>query len=274
MIRRNKGISLVSLVITIALMIIISSVTIYTSMDRFKINNLNKMINDLQLLEDKVSNYYLKYGTIPVVRTEQNNTPIEAEYDLDDYQKNNDNDVYYYIDLKALGDGISLNYGKKGFEDLKSDDVYIINEKTHNIYYARGIEIKGKYYYSLSDNNTTTSIIIPPSKPEIKVISGTKNEEGKYTTEVKLAIIPGKDNTFGIEKTTYIINENSETDMPNDNILTINEDGIYKIKIKTYNKKGEYSSIQIQIEIETDKISTETGNQIIENIVDTSSNII
>lgn len=271
MIKSNKGISLVSLAVTVGLMIIISSVTIYTSLDRFEINNLKKMINDLQLLEEKVSNYYLKYGTIPIVRTEESNNSIEVTFDVKHYKKSNDNGKYYYIDLNALGDGVSLNYGK-GFENLNSNDVYIINEKSHNIYYARGIEIKGKYYYSLSDNNTTTSINIPPSKPEIKVISGTKNEEGKYTTEVKLEITPGKDNTLGINKTTYIINENSEVNMPNDNILTISDEGVYTITIKTYNNHGEYSSAQINIEI--DKTSTEIDNQISENIVDTNSNVI
>lgn len=271
MIKSNKGISLVSLAVTVGLMIIISSVTIYTSLDRFEINNLKKMINDLQLLEEKVSNYYLKYGTIPIVRTEETNNPIEVKIDVKDYKKSNDNGTYYYIDLNALGDGVSLNYGK-GFENLNSDDVYIINEESHNIYYAKGIKIKGEYYYSLSDDNSTTGINIPPSKPEIKVISGTQNNEGKYTTEVKLEITPGKDNTSGINKTTYIINGNGEIEIPTNNILTISDDGIYEIIIKTYNNKGEYSSIKIDIEI--DKTSTVIDNQISENIVETNSNVI
>ena len=50
--KNNRGITLVSLVITIVLMIIVASTTVYTSYQRFEINNLNKMINDIELLTD------------------------------------------------------------------------------------------------------------------------------------------------------------------------------------------------------------------------------
>ena len=72
MIKSNKGISLVSLIIVIAVMMIIASVTMNISFKRVEINNLNKLKNDLKLLEDKVSNYYLRYNVIPVVRDENN----------------------------------------------------------------------------------------------------------------------------------------------------------------------------------------------------------
>ena len=55
-------------------------------------------------------------------------------------------------------DGISLNYGE-GFEDYEnSDDIYIINEKSHCIYYVKGIEVDGKLYHSILDDNTDVSI--------------------------------------------------------------------------------------------------------------------
>ena len=40
--KNNKGITLVSLIITIVVMVIISSVTLYTSMERFETNNFEK----------------------------------------------------------------------------------------------------------------------------------------------------------------------------------------------------------------------------------------
>ena len=59
------------------------------------------------------------------------------------------------------------------------------------------------------DNNSLNDTI-PPSKPEIKVISGTKNDQGIYTTEVEIEIIPGKDSSVGIKNTTYSIKEESD----------------------------------------------------------------
>ena len=45
------------------------------------------------------------------------------------------------------------------------------------------------------------------------MISGTKNAAGIYTSEVQIEIIPGKDNGFGIEKTTYSVNDGEEIDI-------------------------------------------------------------
>lgn len=253
MIKSNKGLTLVSLLITIAIMLIITSVTVSVSYDRFEINNLNKMLNDLEFLRDKVSNYYLRYGGLPIVRDSDNN-PVIYNYKELEFESNvNDNENYYIIDLEAM-EGITLNYGKEGYENPNtSDDVYIINEKSHNIYYPRGIEWDGDKYYSIADTNDITDTI-PPSKPEIKIISGEQNEEGIYTTEVAIEIIPGKDSYSRIEKTTYSINDAAEkeiTTLPN-NVLTIADNGTYNIKVRSYDRSGNISDntqiITIQIE--------------------------
>ena len=48
--KTNRGITLTTLIITIVVMIIIAGTTVYTSLDRFEINKLNKMYNDIKLL--------------------------------------------------------------------------------------------------------------------------------------------------------------------------------------------------------------------------------
>lgn len=250
MIKNSKGITLVSLVITIALMLIISSITISVSMDRFEINDYNKMINDLKLLEDKVSNYYLKYNAIPIVRDkDNNNNPILYDNTKITFDTNkNDNGVYYILDLSAM-EGISLNYGEE-FENknYSSDDVYIINEKSHQIYYVKGVELKGNIYHTIVDNNVISDNI-PPTKPEIRIISGEKNEDGIYTTEVKIEIVPGKDNWSGVSKTEYSIDGGTIWyDLLNlkDNILSLTADGTYIIKVKTFDVADNTSEVVLE----------------------------
>lgn len=252
MIKKDRGISLVSLVITIVVMMIIASITINTSLDRFEINNINKMINDLELLQDKVSNYYLKYNVIPVVR-DTNNDIVIYTGNINFDKNPGDNANYYIIDLKAM-EGISLNYGQEGFKNLNSsDDVYIINEKSHNIYYARGIQFNDKYYYSLQDGISTTDNV-PPSKPEIKIISGEKNEDGIYISDVQIEIIPGKDNWSGVEKTEYSTDNgviwNNIEDLENNILPLISENGLYIIKAKTTDKNQNTSENTLEITIE------------------------
>lgn len=249
----NKGITMVSLVITIMVMAIIAGTTIYTSLNRFEINNLNKMYNDIKLLSDKVANYYVKYNGLPVVRDSSNNPVVYPVSSLNFDKNINDSGDYYIIDLKTM-DGITLNYGADGINNptVSSQDIYVVNEASHMIYYVKGVEAEGTIYHTLPNDENAITDNIPPAKPEIKVVSGTKDESGNYTSAVELEIVPGKDNWSGMNRTTYSINNGAETDITSlaNNIYKITSDGNYTIKAKSYDKNGNVSqeeSITIKI---------------------------
>ncbi len=239
--KNQKGITLVSLVITIVLMLIIAGTTVYTSTNRFKINNLKKMQNDIELLNDKVNNYYLKYGGLPVLRNDSNE-PINYTFRTLKFDKNvNDDENYYIIDLAAIGN-ITLNYGKEGYNNPNnSDDVYIINNKTHTVYYVKGIESNdGNIYHSLKLEDIQNTDNIPPTTPQINVVSGDQIDENNYETNVTLEFVPGKDNWSGVSKTTYSINGSTEQniDTLENHQYPINEKGTYKITLKTYDNNN------------------------------------
>lgn len=256
MIKREKGITLASLIIAIAIMLIITSTTIYISFDRFEVNNLNKLSNDIELLEDKVSNYYLKYGVLPVLRETISNNPIKYDGTLNFVPNTSDNENYYIIDLSAM-EGISLNYGKEGYERPNlSDDVYIINEYSHQIYYVRGIELDGEKYYYKSTKGSISNAI-PPTKPQINVISGKKNSEGIYVTEVEVEIIPGKSNLSKKLETTYSIDGGEEKDIQSEgNIFMMYTSGT--ITAKSYDENNNISSATLTIEIKQHTLDSGT----------------
>ena len=126
--KRNKAISLISLTITIAILIIISAVIIFNAKNSLKVRSYSFMQNDIDLLTDRVNNYYVRYGTLPV------------KYIYTGNEEFNDEEVYV-IDLKALGE-IHLNYGND-YENITNSnsseysDVYVININTHEIFYAK-----------------------------------------------------------------------------------------------------------------------------------------
>lgn len=258
--KNNKGITLVSLIITIVVMVIISSVTLYTSMDRFKLNELEKLYNDIRFLSDKVSNYYLKYNGLPVLRDKYSNEIIKYTYFTLEFEKNEaDNENYYIIDLEAIG-GLSLSYGKEGFENPnESDDVFIINEKTHQIYYVKGIESEGVVHYTILDKISDIEDTIPPTKPEIKIISGKlNNDKTEYITEVQIEIVPGKDNWSGIYETISNITRDGElidieTLKQDNGLYMISENGTYLITVTTKdnseNKNSSTTELTIVVEI-------------------------
>lgn len=137
MIKSQKGITLVSLIITVILLLILTSTVAYNLNYSNKATRYNNMIADIKLLEDKVLIYFNKYGEVPkTTRTiEINNTE------------------YYEIDLSKLDD-ITLMYGKdyNKSENLTNTlDVYLVNNSLE-IYYLKGMELSGEIRHIRGQN--------------------------------------------------------------------------------------------------------------------------
>lgn len=153
-IKQEKGVTLSVLVITIIVLSILTSTLIYNAEGNVNIQKTTKLYNDIELLREKVSEYYNEYGEIPG-KIEYTNIGNLSKV----LSKNNDTGKFYVIDLEAMK-GISLNYGKD-YEKIKDNpnnannytDIYIINENSHNIFYVDGITITKNdtaptYYYT------------------------------------------------------------------------------------------------------------------------------
>lgn len=130
--KNNKGITLVALILTvIVLLILAGTIFEFTSAPR-KSQAYNKMLADIEALNDQIYLYYDKYGELPI--SEQisvTNTTIPSGYE------------YYKINIKLL-QNLTLNFG---IEET-TDDCYIINKTTHDIYYLKGIDINGQKKYT------------------------------------------------------------------------------------------------------------------------------
>ena len=190
--KKIKGLSLISLTIAVVILIIISSLLIYNAKNGVKIRAYKMLQNDVQLLEDKVNAYYVKYSAIPA-EIEYVNTTLLNRIFNESEKSPNDGEEYYVIDLKAL-EGVTLNYGKD-YENIsteddtrKYEDVYIINKESHHIYYVKGINFDGKWYYT-NENDDEVNVV-----ERKKWVSAVTYGEGKiialdnrgtlYTTDV------------------------------------------------------------------------------------------
>lgn len=145
--KNNKGITMITLALAIVIMVVIVSTLVYNINTGIRTRALNDMYNDVQLLKDRVDIYYSKYGELPILPTQY--TQVSNLQGLNV----NDNDVYYVIDIEVL-DNMTLTYGK-GYGTLKQNfepkitDVYVVNEKSHTIYYVKGIQYEEKTYYTI-----------------------------------------------------------------------------------------------------------------------------
>ena len=151
----NKGITLISLVITIMVLSMISVTIVFNLDNNTGVKKMTDLSKDLNMLKQKVSNFYKEYGKIPADIEYTNISHLKTSFNSSELEADS---KFYVIDLQAMK-GISLNYGRD-YENVKNTntdvansykDLYIINNKTHNIFYVERIEIeenrkKKKYY--------------------------------------------------------------------------------------------------------------------------------
>lgn len=177
-IKKEKGITMVALVITVVILIILTNMLIYNAQDNVYIKALTNLYNDISMLREKVSAYYNEYGKIPAEITYTNTSGLS-----DVLSSQNDVGDFYVIDLEAM-QGITLNYGKD-YEKVKNDkenansytDLYIINGNSHNIFYVEGIKIK--------ENNTTKIYYTDYTEPDqtnidLRYVDGILIPDGYY----------------------------------------------------------------------------------------------
>lgn len=168
-IRNNKGVNLISLIITVIMLLTITGAIMFNTKNHILMRKINSLNTDIELLNSKIDEYYLKYGELPelcsyVASKTQFSDIINSKANaksatLNEEINPDDGDEYVVIDLERLG-GITL---KNGYENTTSnreyftikenqavtnqDKIYVINKKTHQIYFPHGLFADGIMYY-------------------------------------------------------------------------------------------------------------------------------
>lgn len=159
--KKNKGVTLIIVVITIVIMGILLATVVYNAQKRNKIGSLDNLYTDLTILEGKYKVYYQQHNYIPVEELYTGDTAFKAQ------MNHNDNEKYYVVDLQKLNN-----------VSLKTNGTFIINEKTLSVYYPSGVTVDGATYYTLPSNSSSQTIALQTKSMQIKGISdGSWNEE-------------------------------------------------------------------------------------------------
>ena len=161
--KSNRGITIVTLTITVIIFVLVSNILVYNAKDGVYVKKLQNMYSDVQNLRDKVIEYYVQYGTIPANKNIEYN--LERKDELKEVMTTEElqDGKFYVVDLKTL-DGLTLNYGRD-YENITDDmgadeiskltDLYIINNLTQNVYYVEGVSVKGKKYFTDREKDET-----------------------------------------------------------------------------------------------------------------------
>lgn len=250
----SKGITLVSLSITVVIIILISNMLLYNLMDNIRVGNLKNMQNDISNLREKISSYYAQNGEIPAKNQYtnlSNLTSIIGVLDTGDF---------YVIDLKAL-ENLTLNYGRdyekiqQGWSQTQINgltDLYIINETTHNIFYVKGVRVDDEIFYTdyeEADKDTVDFNLINESS--MMKWTPTYDKKGIYKDKNNDCVVVPKGFQVCNELGKNTVNEglvikNSQT---NDTYIWIE---VPKGVFQRATSKTDYENIKIDLENYTD----------------------
>lgn len=175
MLRDKKGISLITAVMTVLIIIIILSTITYTAINNTKVKKINEFYSDLRVITDEVQLYYAEHDKLPVddifytvtesyIQKEVNGVfeaysslksanidfilkdgktdySFENLYNPNDYDTSGDipKSVYYQIDLSKF-DNLTLS---------NPDCTYLVNEQSKTVYCYEGVKVNGEIHHKL-----------------------------------------------------------------------------------------------------------------------------
>lgn len=138
---RKKGYSLIVLIIAIAVILILSSVSLTMLKTSRATIASSDFIYDITTVEEMIKQYYAETGTLPTISDKpilENAIPVEMKSQLDLL----DNENYYEVDLSKAGN-ISI-------KDTSRE--YIVNEQTLRVYCRNPLSYEGENYYTVTNS--------------------------------------------------------------------------------------------------------------------------
>lgn len=254
----NKGITLVSLIITIIIMSILVSVATYSGIDTYRNAKITNFVAQMQLIQTKVDELVdsktveeiNNMGLQEITTNEQKNA-INMAYNNQEITSNT------ITDYKLITTDNIVNLFE--IEDIEND--IMVNFKTREVVSVKGIEYEGTTYYTqyklpngqaIIQNTTKTdrNLVFNIEQPRIDGLNATITIKDIEITNGTLRYKEENDN-YWQTITNYTKAEDVYT-------IAISKTGIYEF-VLTDNVTGENSNIKTEHE--------ETG-EIIETIPD------
>lgn len=160
---KNKGISLISMIITVLVMAILAAVMIPSGIGKINNAKLTTFNENIMTLKQESNAYQLQNDDYPiktdgsgnpVVYSISGNTSLVAEAT----KKGDQSDTFYILDLdKENIDNKDIGVGKT------IDDFYIVAKTSGNVYYAKGITIGNVTYYTKQNKGDGVVAVVPTS---------------------------------------------------------------------------------------------------------------
>lgn len=146
--KSSKGITIVSLVLTIIILMIITSVTVYTGTNVIKQVSLQNINTDMMLIQAKTKTI-AEQAKFNKDNSNYKGTPLINILDNKKIDKLVDEGIveditkYYFLSKEDLN--------SMGLEKIDIADGYLVNYENEEIIYVKGFKKDDNTYYKLSD---------------------------------------------------------------------------------------------------------------------------
>ena len=255
-INTNKGITLISLIITIVLMSILMGITIYSGIESYNNAKIKKFVTQMQLIQTKVdelakSNEYQGLGqaigeNIFILQSAHENgeIPVNTNISFDPNYKNS----FKYFSMEDIKNQLDL-------ESIDTD--VLINFETREVVSVNGIEVNNRTYYTQYLLEEGQKIIEYHDTPQalnfivsreinglnclVNIVPTTQNAKLLYTEQIYNEETEEWENVRDWQTITKYTNRNEEYS------VNISKSGTYIFRLQ--NNEDETTSEDIQIEV-------------------------
>ena len=226
--RRNRGITLIALTVTIIILLILASVTTYSGISTIQSSKLNKYKQELEIMQSEVNLLYEKYST-----------EIEAglEIEIGEELSNSEQENNTFAGAEESDKTGYRVFTKETIESLRIEGVereYLVNITKKQVISLEPFEQDGKAYFTLAQLSEKNTIEEGIERGEIEFTVETNLSEtglevtvsdikySKYVGKVSILYQKVGSTTWKTLVTDY--RENTYT-------FTLSEVGEYNIKI-------------------------------------------
>lgn len=225
----NKGITLVILVLTIVILIILSSVTIYTGVDTYKNAKVVKFVEQMKFIQSKVDELVNKSPKEELINMGEAITTDEQKNALSSAYKNQEisnNDIakYRYFSKEKI---------LEVFDTENIDDEIMINFETREVVSLYGIKYEEKIYYTQYKLPNGQNIINNNNQAERALNFKLELSIDGLNSVVTISNISISNGTLMYQKdgSDYWTSITNYTEKEKDETINISETGIYKFKL-------------------------------------------
>ncbi len=224
--KKENGITLMSLVITIVILLILASIATYSGIEVIKSSKLTKFTTEMKIMQTQVNELYQKM--------QDGDTTIE-ELGKDISDQTQVNKIFDEVGIETVDERGKYRYfDKDTIEKLNIEGVsgtFLVNIYKRSVISYEGFQYEGKYYYTLDQLPNGLYNVKYEEKNTNKPTFDTNVEkvsEGKWRITVSNINYDGYINKWSVK---YKLEDSNNWSTSEDLSFIVEKEGYYDVKI-------------------------------------------